>query len=93
MKTKLLTLILLISLSANSALKTESELGQTLTGGNTNNISLVGKTKSVLEISKNKYKLGASFYTQKTQDIITAERWDFKIGYERKLNKNRSLSI
>ncbi len=71
----------------------ESELGQALTGGNSKSRSLTGSTKSKLEILKNKYLVEGFFFTQDTNGESTAEKWNFKLSYERKLSEKFSSTF
>jgi hypothetical protein len=80
------------NLLANT-LTTESEVGQALSGGNTQTKSLTGKTSSYLVILKNKYHIESSFYRQTSSGTTVAEKWDVKISYERQLSEHFSASI
>jgi hypothetical protein len=91
-----LILIILIILSANTfayTINNTSEVGQAMTGGNSKSRSLTGTSKSELDINSNKYLLEGMFFSQDTNGEVTAEKWNFKISYERKLTEKISAQL
>ena len=93
MRYLLLLSLISFNLFAANSLTTESELGQALSGGNTQTKSLTGKTSSYLVILKNKYHIESSFFRQKVSGSTVAEKWDVKVSYERKVSEHFSVSF